>query len=188
MKVITVISPNNAKELQTKRKLSDTDIMEIYASEIKDNIKEFIKHNTSYDCSPIIGVTRVDGSNVTIEKCFNELPRVLPLAIGDYILEMRINDDEVTTIDLDSFNDLEMQITDLDKDSLAYAELVEDLNSKLKIGANDKSEDVLCFIPEVRLSDCKAFIVLTDDWDKEDKSLNKLKPTKLTSLKAFKVI
>lgn len=189
MKVITVISSENAKVLQKEKKLSDTDIMEIYTKEIKELIGKYIKKNTSYECTPIIGVSKVDGKDAIIEKCFEDLPRVLPLAIGDYILEMRIHDDEVTTIGLDDFNELEMSVTDIDKDSVEYAEIVETLNTKLKIGKNEKGiRDELCFLPEIRLSDCKAFIVLTEEWGKEDKDFNKFKSTKLNSLKAFKVI
>lgn len=188
MKVITVISSDNAKKLQKEKKLSDTDIMEIYAKEIRELIGKYIKQNTSYECTPIIGVSKVNGKDAIIEKCFEDLPRVLPLAIGDYILEMRINDDEVTTIGLDDFNELEMSVTDINKDSEEYQEISEALNSKLKIGKNVKGiKDELCFLPEIRLNDCKAFIVLTEEWGQEDKDFDKFKPTKLNSLKAFKV-
>lgn len=187
MEVLTVISSANMEKLQKEQSLDDTAIMALYDEKVRNCIASALKDSTSYDSLAIVGIAKIAGNKPVIEKCFGELPRLLPLASGDYILEMTINDDEVLTINADIFNELESRMQEVRIDSVDYGELVETLNSKLRLGGGEESDmDLLCFFPKLRLKDCSAFLVLTEDWEQGAKGRNRLKATKINNLKVFK--
>lgn len=184
MKVITILNNNDAKVFNEKKLLITTELRDSYNSEALEVIRNFVGFNTGYEDVPIIGISKIEGNLVNLEKQFDEIPAFLPVASGDYILELNVNDDEIINLDYNEFAKFESTFEETMVAS-QRTKLNEEFCSKLTLGAVEDVETTLCFIPRIRAKDCRCYALLTEDWTQESVELAGIKPAKLNKLGAF---
>ena len=185
MKVITVLNDNDAKVFNEKKLLITTELRDSYNSEALEDIRNFVGFNTGYEDVPIIGISKINGNSVNLEKQFDEIPAFLPVASGDYILELNVNEDEAISLDYNEFAKFEHTFDEAMVAS-QRAKLNEEFCSRLTVGTIKDIANTLCFIPRIRVKDCRCYALLTEDWAQESVELAGIKPAKLNKLGAFK--
>lgn len=185
MRILTVLTKNDAEIFNKSKTLETTELSSNYDKSALEVISEALDNNTGYEGIPIIGITKIRNEAVKLEKHFDELPALLSVGAGDYLLELDINIDECLTADYNTFLEFESSF----EEKLLNTERTELINKFLeavKIGSQETNETELGFIPKIRLKNCKCFAMLTEDWGQEDVKLAGIKVAKLNKLMAFK--
>lgn len=183
MRVLVVLEENEAMSLVKSREFYIDELKDEYNPVFMNNIKNYLEYNTGYNNNPIIGLGCVDGSACDLRKHFDYVPNYLGTSAGDYILEIEVPDDEIVFMLYDDFIELEGEGELVTEDDELYQE---DIIDKLSLRLPTTEYDTyICFIPKIRISQCRCFLVISDDWSSEEKHLGGIPMVKVNKLHAF---
>lgn len=183
MRIIVVLEENEASSLAKDRKFTLNSFKDDYNEYFLENIKEYLNDNTGYDNNPIIGMACIEGSRCDLRKHFDYIPNFIGTSAGDYILEIEIPSDEAVFMKYEDFLELESEGDVIPEGDELYRE---DILDKLSLRLPDSEYDsYVCFIPKIRMNQCKCFVVVSEDWSSEEKQLGTIPMLKVNKLSAF---
>lgn len=183
MRVITVLSETDARNLLKSKELESNQTIEFFNKNFLNVVHGYSSDNTGYNNMPMVGISTIDDETVNLEKHFDYVSNYLPTVAGDFIIEVDVPKDELLFMRWSEFLELDEEGELVESDDSLYAEDIID-NLFLEKPEQD-SEELLCFFPILRLNQCRRFLVVADNWDSEEKEFGNVPRVNVNRLGVF---
>ncbi len=122
------------------------------------NLKKLLQEHFG-DCSGMImGVTRVEDQAASFVQTAN-IMKLLPVGIGDYLLELVVSNSLVLSICVEKWFQLK-ELETLDKGLFE-----ESFPGFFQVGNSEMGEDVYSFLSEIRMRNCSQCCHIEENWE-----------------------
>ena len=124
---------------------------------------EVLEKRTGYSRLPSVVLTEFYGERVSVESLGVDVGAVFPTAPINFVFDLKIPADMVVQCPLEWARRINSLV--------GKGEDQTDLLEELQRSVGDKAEDMIGFVPEVRLEWITRFAVLNEEWELVDRSL-----------------
>ena len=182
VKVITLLPKDRLISLYKTKSVKEYKTIPNLTPAILQILKYAMYKNGLEEVIPVIGINRIYGKELSLEKDWNNIIDFLPSKEGLIFFELTVPLNKclfIKHVDLMKFNILSRK--NLSKES--REKLLHDFLSRCS-KEPILEDNVLVLLEKIDFKDCKYFSKLTDSWGRED-NVQELLIEELSSLKTF---
>jgi hypothetical protein len=185
VRLVTVIDLKKSQELAKNKILKDCNPMNQLAPDFLRCVKKRVYDDIGYNQNPIAAISKFNKKTATIRGIGEDVQKVLPVTANDsMILELVMPEDCLVSIGYNRALELSKEVLDATSEiGKTYA--LETVLEELEVGANNDSDDVLVFIPFIKLENCQYFTLLNSAFQSRSVSLPGVQRVELKALDSF---